>query len=111
MKPINRTTEAEIEAYLRKKVKEVLCGRAFKWISPGNTGVPDRIIIMRHARIAFVELKAPGKTPTPIQLAMHAILKHFGFEVKVIDTKPGVDAFIQHHLTIQRYLEAREFSE
>lgn len=35
-------------------------GRYFKWVSPGYTGVPDRICIFPGGRIIFVELKRPG---------------------------------------------------
>ena len=33
-----------------------------KFISPGYDGVPDRIVLFPGGRIAFVEVKAPGKT-------------------------------------------------
>ena len=104
-------TEAEIEKRLREKIKEVLHGRAFKWVSPGNRGVPDRIVLLPGGRVVFVELKAPGKKPTAVQSAMHAVLFGLGFRVQVIDSKECVDRFIARQLDIQLALKAREFSE
>lgn len=51
--------EKDIEQYLVKQVKNN-GGKAYKWVSPGNDGVPDRIVIFPRT-IIFVELKAPGK--------------------------------------------------
>ena len=48
--------ESKIEEWLVCQIKE-LGGLADKFISPGNPGVPDRIIVMPGGRIIFVELK------------------------------------------------------
>ena len=48
--------EKDIEAWLNKKVKD-LGGISFKFVSPNNPGVPDRIYIFPEGRIYFVELK------------------------------------------------------
>ena len=42
-------------------------GLALKFVSPGMDGVPDRIVLMPGGKMAFVELKAPGKAPRPLQ--------------------------------------------
>ncbi len=86
--------ERDIEIYLRKRVKAA-GGIAYKWTSPGNAGVPDRIVILPFNRVHFVELKASGGKPTPLQLAQHRELKARGCDVRVIDSKEGVDAFLQ----------------
>ena len=51
--------EAEIEARLVRGVKEA-GGLCYKFVSPGNPGVPDRLILLPGGRILFVELKTPG---------------------------------------------------
>ena len=48
--------EKEIEKILVQEVKK-LGGRAYKWVSPGNNGVPDRIIIFPGQMPIFAELK------------------------------------------------------
>jgi len=82
--------EKPVEERLRKRVKE-LQGRAFKFVSPGNAGVPDRIILLPGARIVFVETKAPGKKPRPTQRAQIEFIRSLGFRVEVIDTPEKAD--------------------
>jgi hypothetical protein len=82
-----------IEERLRDKVKAIK-GKAFKFVSPGNAGVPDRIVLLPGARVAFVELKAPGKKSTPSQSNRQKEIRALGFEVLVIDSMQGVDDFI-----------------
>lgn len=86
-------TEKQIEKYLWDRAKE-LGGIALKWISPGFTGVPDRIVILPHGRIAFAELKAPGKTPPKRQKSVIKLLIKLGCKVEVIDSKLKVDSFL-----------------
>lgn len=86
--------ERNIEACLRDSVKKV-GGIAYKWVSPGNNGVPDRIVIIPGGRIIFVELKAPGKKPTALQQVQHDRLRALGCDVRVIDSRKGVDDLIK----------------
>lgn len=48
--------ESYIESYLVRKVKEH-GGLCYKFVSPGNPGVPDRLIITPTGKTIFVELK------------------------------------------------------
>ena len=86
--------ENTIEAYLRDQVK-IIGGKAYKFISPGNNGVPDRLVCLPGGRSVFLELKAPGKKPTALQLNQQEKLRALGFRVWVIDSKANVDWFIQ----------------
>ena len=94
-KELKRESEADIEAYLRDRVREVLHGKAYKWVSPGNNGVPDRMVCLPGGRVVFAELKAHGKQPRPDQVAKHRELRALGFRVDVLDSKAAVDAFIE----------------
>jgi hypothetical protein len=91
---MNEMRESTIEAYLRDQVKE-LGGRAYKFVSPGNDGVPDRLVCLPGGRAAFVELKAPGKKPTKLQKIQQSKLEELGFLVFTMDSKSDVNAFIQ----------------
>ena len=51
--------ESSIESKFRDEVKEV-GGMAYKFVSPGNAGVPDRVVILQGGKSGFVELKRPG---------------------------------------------------
>lgn len=85
--------ETEIERYLRRKVT-MTGGLALKFVSPGMAGMPDRLVLYPPGRLFFVELKAPGRKPRPLQLVRHEELKRMGFPVKVIDTKEKAEEFI-----------------
>ena len=76
--------EKEIEQKLVTEVKKMR-GICPKWVSPGLNGVPDRIVLLPDGKIAFVELKAPGKKPRALQRRRHAELRHLGFQVYVLD--------------------------
>lgn len=88
--------EKNIEEYLRDQVR-ISGGWAPKWESPGNNGVPDRIVFLPGGRVVFVELKAPGKKPTPLQMSQHRRLQALGQNVKVIDSKQAVNDLLAAH--------------
>ena len=50
--------ESDIERRLVQGVKK-LGGRAYKFVSPGNVGVPDRLVVLPGGIVLFVEVKAP----------------------------------------------------
>ena len=56
---IGKKSESAIEGRLRDRVK-LLGGRCLKFVSPGQNGVPDRIILLPGGRVVFAELKAPA---------------------------------------------------
>jgi hypothetical protein len=85
--------ENEIEMHLRDEVRAI-GGRAYKFTSPGNAGVPDRLVLLPGGKVIFVELKAPGKKPTQLQYAQQKKISSLGFDVFVIDSKQGVDDLI-----------------
>ena len=58
--------EKEVEQKLVKAVK-LAGGFCIKFTSPGFDGVPDRLVLLPKGRIAFIELKAPGKKPRALQ--------------------------------------------
>ena len=76
--------EKETEKKLAVEAKK-RGGLAVKFVSPGFDGMPDRILLMPEGKIAFVELKAPGKRPRPLQMARHKLLRDLGFLVFILD--------------------------
>ena len=76
--------EKIIERKLRETVKKS-GGICPKFVSPGLDGVPDRLVLLPMGRIAFVELKAPGKKLRPLQEKRKHQLETLGFSVYVID--------------------------
>ncbi len=76
--------ESVIESRLRQEAKK-RGGMALKFVSPGMNGVPDRIVLMPGGKMAFVELKAPGKAPKALQEKRIGQLRKLGFWVYVLD--------------------------
>ena len=76
--------EKHIEQQFVKSVRAA-GGIAPKLTCPGFDGMPDRLTLLPGGRIAFVEVKAPGKKPRPLQLARHRLLRRLGFRVYVLD--------------------------
>lgn len=86
--------EQIIEKYLIDEIKRV-GGKSYKWVSPGNNGVPDRIVIFPNGKIIFVELKAPGKKPTVYQRIVIRELIKLNCDVLVIDILEQIDELIK----------------
>jgi len=82
-------TERDVERKLLKAVKHN-GGVCWKFTSPGTAGVPDRIILIPEGRLAFVEVKAPGETPRPLQLSRHRLIRQLGFKVFVLDNTADI---------------------
>lgn len=86
--------EKDIEKILVNEVKK-LGGRAYKWTSPGNDGVPDRIVIFPNRAPVFVELKAEKGGLTPLQVVQIDRLRELGQAVFVAKGIDGVSNFFQ----------------
>ena len=86
--------ERTIEQKLAARVK-AMGGIAPKFTSPGFDGMPDRLVLLPGGRMGFVELKAPGRKPRPLQLARHRLLRRLGFKVFVIDGIEQIDSVLE----------------
>lgn len=84
--------ENTVENELKKQV-EKLGGKAYKFSSPGNNGVPDRIVLY-CGKCYFVELKRPGEDLRPLQKVIRKRFKKLGFKVYVLDSVDKVGDFI-----------------
>ncbi len=83
--------ESDLEKKLVSHITK-LGGIAYKFSSPNRKSVPDRLCIMPNGRAFFVELKAEGKAPTPLQRHEHELLRALGHTVLVIDNMEDVYA-------------------
>ena len=77
--------ERDIERRLVSEARE-RGGLAVKLVSPGMDGLPDRLVLMPDGKVAFVELKAPGKKLRPVQRVRIRQLVALGFGVFVVDS-------------------------
>ena len=88
--------ESYYEDKLRKRVKALGHGaRCLKFVSPGFSGVPDRMILLPGGNLIFVEMKKPGETERKRQEYVHGILRKLGFEVfATIDSMERIEVVI-----------------
>ena len=82
-----------IEQHLVKAVKNS-GGIAPKLVCPGFDGMPDRLVLLPRGKIGFVEVKAPGKEPRPLQVARHGLLRRLGFKVYVLDAPEQIGGIL-----------------
>lgn len=92
-----QTAERTVEQDLRRSIESMIPGaRCVKFVSPGWTGVPDRMILLPGGAVVFAELKRPGETPRPRQVYVHRILRQLGFVVfGCVDSKEAVRDVVQ----------------
>ena len=69
-------------------------GVCWKFPSPGTSGVPDRIVLLPSGRIGFVEVKAPGETPRPLQHLRIRTLRRLGFKAFVLDSPDQIGGIL-----------------
>jgi hypothetical protein len=87
--------ESEVEKYLREQV-EKCGGKCVKFIPDFSRGFPDRIVILPHGVLVWVETKRPvGGHVDPAQNVQHVILRRLGQRVEVVWTKEEADALLK----------------
>ncbi len=86
--------EKMIEQKLVRAVKAA-GGMAVKFVSPGYDGMPDRLVLFPGGKAAFVEVKATGCTPRPLQSRRHVMLKRLGFLVYVLDDERRIQQILK----------------
>lgn len=91
-------SEKSIERYLVERARE--CGAlALKYYNPYSTGWPDRVVLMPHGQIVWVELKSRGEKPRPLQAHRAACLRDRGHRIYTCDTKEMADRMSLEELT------------
>lgn len=86
--------ESIIEKYLVSEVKKQ-GGTAYKFVSPGHAGVPDRICLLPNGMVFFVELKATGKTTRPLQDRQIERIRTYGQRVYVADSREKIKEILE----------------
>jgi len=91
-----RTTikESQIERYLVRKVEEH-GGLCFKFVSPGNLGVPDRIVLTPEGRTIYVELKTDTGRLARMQKWQRGEMEKRGADVRVLCGLDAVKDFLR----------------
>ena len=86
--------EREVEHQLVMETEKA-GGKAVKFISPSFAGMPDRLVLLGDGKMGFVEVKAPGQKPRPLQLKRHAMLRRLGYRAFVLDAIEEIPAILE----------------
>lgn len=86
--------ESSIESRLVRMVRD-RGGLCYKFVSPGNPGVPDRIVITPAGRTIYVELKTEVGRLAAIQKWQHEEMRKRGAEVRTLKGLDQVKAFVE----------------
>ena len=106
-------SEKILERKLVEKIKK-LGGHAYKFVSPNQRGVPDRLCVLPHGITVFVELKTTGKKPTKLQELCMNELKALGQECVVIDSSVSLSLLLRdlhNRLWAQPEVSAEDIQE
>lgn len=85
--------ESELERKFCRLVEQQ-GGKAYKFVSPGNAGVPDRIAILPGGRVGFIELKKPGEAPRKQQEFRQQELAALGCYTAIVDSLDCAEAVL-----------------
>ena len=99
-----KTKEAELEDMLVDKITN-LGGIAWKFVSPGTVGVPDRIVMI-NGKLVFVEMKRPSKQMTEIQKWRRQQIEREGFDVMCLNSEEQVAEFVDRIIKERKYKDA-----
>jgi hypothetical protein len=86
--------EKQIEGYLVKKVKEI-GGVAYKFVSPANRGVADRIVCLPDGGVVFVEVKSATGQLSALQEQFAKDMTRLKQNYIVLKSREEVNAFIE----------------
>lgn len=91
--------ESTLEQAVKKHIRS-LGGRCYKWVCPGENGVPDRICILPGGKIIFIELKRSGRKDgmSARQKKMFRVLKSLGCKAWRIDNLEDLKARLQNEV-------------
>ena len=95
--PKKSPLEKEVEARLRDRIKAA-GGASWKFVSPNNRGVSDRIALIQ-GRTIYIEVKRDGGKLSTLQRSFMEKVLDNGGEYALVEGMQGVDDFIK---TIKR---------
>lgn len=89
--------EKTFERKLKSRIEKECAGLCLKLVTPGFTGIPDRMILLRGGFVVFVETKDTGKKERKRQDFVHGLLRSFGFTVfSTVNTMERVNEVVVH---------------
>ena len=89
--------ERVVEQMLKRRVESMVPGAmCLKFVSPGYSGVPDRLILLPGGQVIFAELKRPGEYPRQRQVYVQSQIRKLGFVVAgCVDSPEAVQEVVR----------------
>ena len=91
--------EKDIEKYFMRRVAQI-GGRAYKFVSPSNRGVSDRVVCLPDGTTHFIELKRPGGKVSPLQDMFAREMASLNQSYDILWSKEEVDKWISDHTSM-----------
>lgn len=92
----NNERESHIEQEAKRYARSIgYWVRKFK--TPARRSAPDGIFASAFGFVFWIEFKAQGKVPTPLQLAEHADMRAHGLIVYVVDNLQDAKVILDRH--------------
>ena len=88
--------EKDIEKYFMRRVAQI-GGRAYKFVSPSNRGVSDRVVCLPDGTTHFIELKRPGGKLSALQRQFAIEMMTLSQNYDCLWSKEEVDKWISDH--------------
>lgn len=88
--------EKDIEKYFMRRVTQI-GGRAYKFVSPSNRGVSDRVVCLPDGTTHFIELKRPGGKLSALQRQFAIEMMTLSQNYDCLWSKEEVDKWISDH--------------
>lgn len=85
--------ERDVENYLKRQVK-LHGGLAYKFVSPGQRGVPDQLILYQ-GQVMFAEIKKSDGALRPTQKVQIRKMQQHGASIFVLWSRHDVDEMIK----------------
>lgn len=93
--------ERTIEKWLGKELRASGC-LYYKFVSPGNAGVPDRIVVTPSGKIWFLELKQDNGTVSQAQTMQIRLLEKHSQRVRIVIGKEGAVSVLKEILAVEK---------
>lgn len=91
---LEKSIEQKLREGIKKRIPNAEC---LKLVTPGFTGIPDRMILIPGGTVIFVELKRPGKKERCRQTFVQDWLRRIGFMVfSTVDSVEKVERIISY---------------
>lgn len=90
---MKKEQERDVERKLVRGVRK-RGGRAYKFVSPGNVGVPDRLVVWPDGSIDFVELKTTTGKLSQMQRIQIQRLRDLGANAIILHGMEDVELYL-----------------